>query len=118
VLIGEAARRAGVSRDTVRLYTRLGLVPSTSRQAGSRTYADYDEDAVELIKNIKISQSIGFSLSELVPIAAVYAAGQLDDGKQRALLESKLAEIDERQRRLGQMSAYLRSKLDDLQTGG
>ncbi|HKA95590.1 MAG TPA: MerR family DNA-binding transcriptional regulator, partial [Streptosporangiaceae bacterium] len=47
VLIGEAARRAGVSRDTVRLYTRLGLVACTSRLAGSRAYADYDEDAVE-----------------------------------------------------------------------
>ena len=72
MLIGEAARRAGVSRDTVRLYTRLGLVACTSRLAGSRAYADYDEDAVELIKNIKVAQSIGFSLSELVPIAAAY----------------------------------------------
>jgi MerR family transcriptional regulator, copper efflux regulator len=114
VLIGEAARRAGVSRDAVRLYTRLGLVPSAPRQAGSRTYADYDEDAVELIKNIKVSQSIGFSLSELVPIAAAYTAGQLDDGRQRALLQTKLTEIEERQRRLTQMSDYLRSKLNDL----
>jgi DNA-binding transcriptional MerR regulator len=114
VLIGEAARRAGVSRDTVRLYTRLGLVACTPRSAGSRTYADYDEDAVELIKNIKIAQSIGFSLAELVPIAAAYVAGRLDDGEQRALLEAKLAEIDERQRKLAQMSQFLRSKLDDL----
>jgi MerR family transcriptional regulator, copper efflux regulator len=114
MLIGEVARRAGVSRDTVRLYTRLGLVPCTPRQAGSRTYADYDEDAVELIKNVKVSQSIGFSLSELVPIAAVYIAGQLDDGMQRALLQTKLTEIEERQRSLAQMSEYLRSKLNDL----
>jgi DNA-binding transcriptional MerR regulator len=58
VLIGEAARRAGVSRDTVRLYTRLGLVACTPRPAGSRAYANYDQDAVELIKNIKVAQSI------------------------------------------------------------
>ncbi len=114
MLIGEAARRAGVSRDTVRLYTRLGLVACTPRSAGSRTYADYDQDAVELIKNIKIAQSIGFSLAELVPIAAAYVAGRLDDGEQRLLLKAKLAEIEERQRKLAQMSQFLRSKLDDL----
>jgi MerR family copper efflux transcriptional regulator len=117
VLIGEAARRAGVSRDTVRLYSRLGLVPCTSRSAGSRAYADYDEDAVELIKNIKVAQSIGFSLAELVPIAAAYVAGRLDDGDQRRFLKAKLAEIEDRQLKLAQMAGYLRSKLSDLPPG-
>jgi DNA-binding transcriptional MerR regulator len=114
VLIGEAARQAGVSRDTVRLYTRLGLVACAPRPAGSKTYADYDQDAVELIKNIKVAQSIGFSLSELVPIAAAYVAGRLDDGEQRLLLEAKLGEIEERQAKLRQMSDFLRSKLNEL----
>ena len=114
MLIGEAARRAGVSRDTVRLYTRLGLVACTPRPAGSRTYADYDPDAVELIKNIKVAQSIGFSLAELVPIAAAYVAGRLDDDEQRHLLEAKLADIEQRQDTLRQMSEFLRSKLNDL----
>ena len=114
MLIGEAARQAGVSRDTVRLYTRLGLVACTPRPAGSRVYADYDKDAVELIKNIKIAQSIGFSLSELVPIAAAYTAGRLDDDEQWLLLQAKLAEIEDRQHKLGQMSDFLRSKLDEL----
>jgi len=115
MLISEVASRAGVSRDTVRLYTRLGLVTSGTRPAGSRMYADYDQDAVELIKNIKIAQSIGFSLAELVPIAAVYVSGQLDAGKQRALLKDKLTELDERQQKIERMSEFLRSKLDDLQ---
>ena len=117
MLIGEAARRAGVSRDTVRLYTRLGLVACTSRLAGSRAYADYDEDAVELIKNIKVAQSIGFSLSELAPIAAAYVAGRLDDDKQRLLLEAKLAQLEERQLKLRQMTEFLQSKLNDLPPG-
>lgn len=115
MLISEAARRAGVSRDTVRLYTRLGLVTCGQRQAGSRDYAEYDDDAVELIRNIKVAQSIGFSLSELLPIATAYVAGQLDEDQQRALLEAKLADIEERQRKLRQMSQFLHSKLTGLQ---
>ena len=114
MLIGEVARRAGVSRDTVRLYTRLGLVPCKSRQAGSRLYADYDESAVTLVKGIKIAQSIGFTLSELGPIAAAYIAGSLDDAQQRELLAAKLDQIEEKRRQLGQMSEFLRAKLDRL----
>jgi DNA-binding transcriptional MerR regulator len=114
MLIGEVARGAGVSRDTVRLYTRLGLVPCKARQAGSRLYADYDESAVELIEGIKIAQSIGFTLSELGPIAAAYVAGSLDDSRQRELLAAKLEQVEEKRRQLGQMSEFLRAKLEDL----
>ena len=38
MLIGEAARKAGASRDTVRPYIRLGLVTCTPRAAGTRVY--------------------------------------------------------------------------------
>jgi MerR family transcriptional regulator, copper efflux regulator len=114
MLIGEVAREAGVSRDAVRLYTRLGLVRCTARQAGSRLYADYDASAIELVKGIKIAQSIGFTLSELGPIAAAYVAGSLDDARQRELLAAKLAQIEDKQQQLGEMSEFLRAKLKDL----
>jgi DNA-binding transcriptional MerR regulator len=115
MLISEAARRAGVSRDTVRIYTRLGLVSCGQRQAGSRAYADYDEEAVELIRNIKVAQSIGFSLSELLPIATLYVAGELGEDRQRAYLLAKLADVEDRQRKLRQMSEFLQAKLSRLQ---
>ena len=112
MLISEVARKAGVSRDTVRLYTRLGLVACTSRQAGSRFYADYDDSEVELVKGIKIAQSIGFTLSELGPIAAAYVAGSLDDSRQREFLAAKLVEIEEKRRQLGEVADFLRAKLN------
>jgi MerR family transcriptional regulator, copper efflux regulator len=114
MLIGEVAREAGVSRDTVRLYTRLGLVTCAARQAGSRVYADYDESAVDLVKGIKIAQSIGFTLAELGPIAAAYVAGSLDDARQRELLAAKLAQIEDKRQQLAQMSEFLHAKLNDL----
>jgi len=116
MLIGEAARQAGVSRDTVRLYTRLGLVTCAARRAGSRFYADYDDNAVQLIKGIKTFQSMGFTLSETVPVAAAYTAGSLDDARQRELLAAKLDEIEDKQRQLGQISEFLRAKLEGMET--
>lgn len=118
MLIGEVARRAGVSRDTVRLYTRLGLVSCSLRRAGSRSYADYDDDAPELITNIKVAQSLGFSLSELGPIAAAYVAGRLDADQQRRLLQAKLTEVEDKRRQLAQVAKFLRSKLKDLPAPG
>ena len=115
MLIGEVARQSGVSRDAVRLYTRLGLVPHETRQAGSRLYADYGEGTVELVEGIKIAQSIGFTLSELGPIAAAYVAGSLDDGEQRKVLAAKLDQIEDKRRQLGQMSEFLHAKLEDLE---
>jgi MerR family transcriptional regulator, copper efflux regulator len=114
MLIGEVARQAGVTRDTVRLYTRLGLVPCSARRAGSRAYADYDQSAVELIKGVKIAQSIGFTLSELGPIAAAYLGGSLDEAQQREFLAAKLDEIEEKRQQLNQMSDFLRAKLEYL----
>src|ERR1700744_4171955 len=104
MLIREAARGAGATPNTVRLSPRLGLVTCALRPAGSRTYADYDDATVELIQNIKVAQSIGFTLAELVPISAAYVAGRLNDDEQRQLLETKLAEIEDRRRKLDQMS--------------
>jgi MerR family transcriptional regulator, copper efflux regulator len=118
VLIGEVARRAGVSRDTVRLYTRLGLVGCSQRSVGSRSYAEYDDAAPELITNIKVAQSLGFSLSELGPIAAAYAAGRLDAAQQRDFLQAKLTEVEDKRRQLAQVARFLRSKLKDLPASG
>jgi DNA-binding transcriptional MerR regulator len=114
MLIGEVAREAGVSRDTVRLYTRLGLVTCTARRAGSRLYADYDPSAVDLVKGIKTAQSIGFTLAELGPVAAAYVAGSLDDARQRELLAAKLSQVEDKRQQLDQMSKFLRAKLDGL----
>ncbi len=40
--------------------------------------------------------------------------GEFTTGKQRILLEDKLAELEERRRKLERMSEFLRSKLSDL----
>jgi MerR family transcriptional regulator, copper efflux regulator len=87
-------------------------VTCSARQAGSRLYADYDESAVDLVKGIKVAQSIGFTLAELGPIAAAYVAGSLDDTQQRELMAAKLAQIDDKRQQLGQMSDLLRTKLE------
>ena len=114
MLIGEVARRAGVTRDTVRLYTRLGLIACRERVAGSRVYADYEDDVVELIRDIQVAKSLGFTLAEIRPIVVLYLAGDLTDEQQRATLAAKLADVELKQHQLQEMAALLRTKLAAL----
>jgi MerR family copper efflux transcriptional regulator len=91
MLIGELAKRAGVSTSKIRFYEARGLVPPASRQAnGYRNYGDYALDVVTFVDR---ARSLGFSLRD---IAAHLKSPQ---GKQRkarlqARLEAKLAELD------------------------
>lgn len=61
--IGECARRAGVSVDTVRFYERRGLLPKATRRPSG--YRVYSAVAVERIVGIKSLQSLGLSLDEV-----------------------------------------------------
>jgi MerR family Zn(II)-responsive transcriptional regulator of zntA len=60
--IGEFASAAGVGRDTIRHYERIGLLPATARnRSGYRVYCD--EDLVRL-QFIRLLRESGFTLEQ------------------------------------------------------
>ncbi len=75
MLINEIAKMAGLSKDGIRHYEELGLITSTPRQAGSRTYREYDLSVVKTIENIRALQRLGLSLNEIGPLFKISAAG-------------------------------------------
>lgn len=97
MLIGELAKAAGVSKDTIRYYERMGLIKSTSREAGSRRYAEYDPKYIQAVRDIKEAQAIGFSLKEMMPFINDYFEGRIDKQEILHLAKEKLEKI-ERQR--------------------
>ncbi len=61
--IGEVARRAGVSIDTLRYYERRKFLPRPRRSpSGFRLFAS---EHIERVKFIKQAQDLGFSLDEI-----------------------------------------------------
>jgi MerR family transcriptional regulator, copper efflux regulator len=111
--IGEIAALSKVSKDTVRLYTRRGLIHCSLKKAGSKQYADYAEGTIELIKGVKMMQSVGFTLAEIKPLADEYANGNPTSDRSRTILTTKLQEIEEKQHRLVELATALRHKLDN-----
>ena len=61
--IGEVARRAGVSIDTLRYYEKVRLLPRTSRSSGG--FRLFAPEHIEKVRFIKQAQELGFSLDEI-----------------------------------------------------
>ncbi len=105
--IGEVAEHAGVSVDTVRYYERRKLLPRALRSEGG--FRLFTADAIERVRFIRQAQDIGFSLNE---IRMLVAGGGADECRQiRDLLQSKLAETDQRIKELRAFNRTLRRHL-------
>ena len=90
--IGEVAKRAGVSIDTVRYYEKLRLFPRPRRSSGG--FRLFAPEHIERVQFIKQAQELGFSLEE---IKGLLTTGGADEcRKVRDLLKVKLSDLDDR----------------------
>ncbi|MET9899090.1 MerR family transcriptional regulator [Streptomyces sp. NPDC006446] len=60
--IGELAAQAGISRDTIRFYEKVGLVEGRRLANG---YRDFPPEAVPWLHYVRTAQALGFSLAEI-----------------------------------------------------
>jgi len=95
--IGELAARTGVSIDTVRFYERKRLLPRAPRTGGG--FRLFGAETIERIRFIKQAQDIGLSLDEIGQLLRT-GGGANECRSVRDLLSAKLAELDERMRRM------------------
>ena len=112
MLIGEFAESVGSTKDTVRFYTRLGLLMAGERAAGQRNYAVYAADQVERFSFIEQCKSLGFTLQEIGSALKERDAGSLTALRQQELLEEKLLSIEERIAKLREAERKLRAKVE------
>lgn len=111
MLIGELAKRAGVSKDTIRLYERKGFITSTSVEAGSREYRDYPDETIETIQNIRQARLYGVSLQTWKTFHDRWTKPGITDEERAELLEAELKGLRERLRQLQDFEAVLVHKI-------
>ena len=92
--IGEIAKRAGVTVDTVRFYERVGVLPAPARTESG--YRDYEPETVERIQLTRELQGIGFTLSDAVDALAAHDAGGATCESERWRLQAALDRVDAR----------------------
>jgi DNA-binding transcriptional MerR regulator len=91
--IGRVAALAEVSRDTIRYYERLGLLPTPLRTpAGYRLYGDAIVHRLDVIRS---AQKFGFSLGEIARFLRVRESGGKPCGEVRAAAQRMLETIDQ-----------------------
>jgi DNA-binding transcriptional MerR regulator len=108
MLIGELADALGVPPETVRFYERRGLLPEPQRAANG--YRLYGDAALHRLRFIRTAQAAGLTLAEIRSITDIRDGGAAPCSHVGALLETKLAEVQQRQRHL----AALEVELDQL----
>ena len=112
MLIGDFARAVGSTKDTVRFYTRLGLLHAGERAAGQRHYAVYDQDQIDRFVFIEQCKALGFTLQEIGSAFREHEAGTLTALRQQEIMEAKLRSIEERIASLREAERKLRAKVE------
>lgn len=103
---GQVARNAGVNVETLRYYERRGILQTPQRRASG--YREYTEEAVGVIRFVKRSQELGFSLDEVETLLTLAAGGPESCDSARALATRKLGELDAKMRSIRAMQDSLR----------
>jgi DNA-binding transcriptional MerR regulator len=91
--IGEAARRAGVSRDLIRYYERVGVLPRAPRTAGGFRY--YSDETVARLLFVRNAIRFGFTSKELAGFLKARESGRPPCHSVRAAGQRLLKEMDE-----------------------
>lgn len=104
MLIGEVARRSGVSAHTIRFYEQQKLIARPERAAsGYRVYAARVLDELRFIER---AQRLGFTLKETREIVSMGRSGRVPCERVSALCEAHLSEID---KRIAELRAFRRN---------
>ena len=110
--IGEFAKQALLSRDTVRFYEKAGLLTPHVMPNGYRVF---DASHLELVRSIRIAQLLGFTLAEIK--AQMGHWDTLSPQKRIRFLEQKIEVLDARMTELREMRAYLDEKVRWMRAG-
>lgn len=101
LLIGDVAKRAGVSAPTIRYYEEVGLLAPAPRS--STGYRRYTGGTIEELRFIRKAQALGFSLDEIGEILKLSRAGRTPCSHVLELARRHVAVVDER---IGQLTRF------------
>ena len=109
--ISRAAREAGVGVETIRFYERKGLIAQPAKPPGGG-FRVYPPETVERIRFIRQAQELGFSLREAGELLMLRADPNADASDVRARAAAKLAEVEDKISRLGDIREALNTLIE------
>lgn len=92
--IGELAKKAAVSRDTIRFYEKNLLMVNVTRPNKWNTYKDYPEENLKRLLVIKCLKKFGFTLKECGEVLKEMDENPNRNEHKKKVAKAKLEEID------------------------
>ena len=112
--IGELSAHSGLTRDALRYYERLGLMPRARRTTGG--FRLYPPATLDRIRFIKQAQRHGLTLREIRELLGFQARrGRERCSQVQHLLTRKLADVDGRLQQLQEFRQTLREYLSQCE---
>lgn len=109
--IGDAARQAGISRDTLRYYERVGVLPKAARTANG--YRLYPAATVERIRFVRNALRFGFSLNQIAQFLRARDGGHAPCTDVRHAAARLLSEMDRQIDEMREAREAIRGTLRD-----
>ncbi len=107
---GTLARRAGVNKQTIRYYERIGLIEAAPRnESGYRVYTDA---AVERIRFIQSAKDLGFQLTEIQELLNLRIDRRSNCNRVREKASGKREEVRQKIRDLKSLDRVLGKLID------
>ncbi len=109
--VGEVAKAAGVSTDTLRHYERKGVLPKANRSHNG--YRQYPEETLDRLRMIRQALLVGFTLDELSSVFKIRDRGGAPCQEVRNLAARKLANLEVQLHEMVALRNQLRDSLRD-----
>lgn len=118
MLISEFAKAADLPIDTIRFYIAKGLLkPGRSIKGGSNPYQLFKPEDVTAARMIRLQQTLGYSLGEILALNEEYRAGEHSPERTIEVLQSQIERLEERRAALDAALSFLRGKVDWIRAG-
>lgn len=109
VNIGTAAELSGISSKMVRHYESLGLLPRVARTDSG--YRQYSEADVHMLRFIKRSRDLGFSMTEIAELVTLWQNRRRTSASVKRIAQKHVDELSTRIEAMQAMQRTLRQLL-------
>lgn len=118
MLISQFAKQTGLPVDTIRFYIAKGLLrPERSVKGGSNPYQVFGEQDMTTARMIRLQQTLGYSLGEILALNEEYRAGEHSPERTLEVLQSQIARLEEKKAALDAALSFLRGKVAWINSG-
>ncbi|MFT6716529.1 MAG: DNA-binding transcriptional MerR regulator [Saprospiraceae bacterium] len=111
--IGILSDKTGVSKDTIRLYDKMGILGNVTQPHEYNNYREYGEENVHRILLVKQMKTIGLTLKECSSMINALVDGELSPEERVVFIQNKVAEVQQKIKQLKQIKSFLQEHLDN-----